>query len=92
MKRICVAGIAGLTYVAAGAGVTFRAPVEAPVEHVPGFLWVEAEGFADYGSWQVDTQFTHKMGSAYLICPGANSPAEHPARHHIFCKILSPKV
>ena len=25
----------------------FRAPVEAPKEHVPGYLWLEAEGFAD---------------------------------------------
>ena len=44
------------------------------VEHVPGFLWIEAEDFAERGDWQVDTQFTHKMGSAYLICGGANAP------------------
>ena len=38
-----VAGVActiGLAYVAVGAGVDFRAPVDAPVEHVPGFLWM----------------------------------------------------
>ena len=52
----------------------FRAPVEAPREHVPGFLWLEAEGFADYGEWRLDTQFTHKMGSAYLIAPGVLKP------------------
>ena len=52
----------------------FRAPVEAPKEHVPGFLWLEAEGFADYGEWRLDTQFTHKMGSAYLIAPGVLKP------------------
>ena len=52
----------------------FRAPVEAPKEHVPGYLWLEAEGFADYGEWRLDTQFTHKMGSAYLIAPGVLKP------------------
>lgn len=52
----------------------FRAPVESPKEHVPGFLWLEAEGFADYGAWRLDTQFTHKMGSAYLIAPGVLKP------------------
>ena len=78
-----VACAVGLVYTAVGARVNFRAQVDAPVEHVPGFLWIEAEGFAKYGSWQVDTQFTHKMGSAYLICPGANTPAPHPARTEI---------
>ena len=73
MKHICPAALAAL--VAAGAfAVTvrppapelkdFRAPVAAPQEHVKGFLWLEAEGFADYGDWRLDTQFTHKMGSA----------------------------
>ena len=33
-------------------------------------IWVEAEDFADRGAWQVETQFTHLMGSAYLIAPG----------------------
>ncbi len=48
----------------------FRAPVAHVAEKAPGFLWIEAEGFADYGHWRLDTQFTHKMGSAYLIAPG----------------------
>ena len=61
----------------------FRAPASVACEKVPGFVWVEAESFADYGGWVVDTQFTHKMGSAYLICPGANSPTERPARTEI---------
>ena len=52
----------------------FRAPAAAPVEHEPGYLWVEAESFADYGEWRLDTQFTHKMGSAYLIAPGVCKP------------------
>ena len=52
----------------------FRAPVVEAGESTPGFVWVEAEGFADYGGWVVDTQFTHKMGSAYLLAPGVLKP------------------
>lgn len=52
----------------------FRAPVIAPREIVKGMLWIEAEGFEDYGDWRIDTQFTHKMGSAYLIAPGVGKP------------------
>jgi len=52
----------------------FRAPVDCPVERVPGFLWIEAEGFEDYGAWRLDTQFTHQMGSAYMIAPGVGRP------------------
>ncbi len=58
----------------------FRAPVESPKEHVKGFLWLEAEGFADYGDWRLDTQFTHKMGSAYLLAPGVGKPHAGDAR------------
>ena len=60
--------------VLASAGVNFRAPVDAPVEHVPGFLWIEAEAFSDYGGWEIDTQFIHTMGSAYLISKGVLNP------------------
>ena len=45
-----------------------------------GFVWVEAEDFAEKGDWVVETQFTHKMGSAYLLCPGPDSPREKSAR------------
>ena len=51
-----------------------------PREHVAGFLWLEAEHFATYGDWEIDTQFTHKMGSAYLICPGLGTPRAAAAR------------
>lgn len=54
--------------------VRYRAPQEKAREHVPGFLFLEAEGFADYGPWRIDTQFTHKMGSAYLIASGVGRP------------------
>lgn len=52
----------------------FRAPVQAPREVEKGVLWLEAEGFADYGSWRIDTQFVHKMGSAYLVAAGVMKP------------------
>ena len=42
-------------------------------------IWVEAEHFAEKGDWVVDTQFTHMMGSAYLLCPGADRPTTRPA-------------
>ncbi|MGN0853772.1 MAG: FAD-dependent oxidoreductase [Kiritimatiellia bacterium] len=58
----------------------FRAPPESPKEHVKGFLWLEAEGFADYGDWRLDTQFTHKMGSAYLLAPGVGRPLPNDAK------------
>ena len=37
-------------------------------------VWIEAEDFADKGAWKVETQFTHLMGSAYLIAPGVLKP------------------
>ena len=76
-------GVAGLACLAACGAAKFRAPVEAPAECAPGRIWIEAEGFAEYGSWRIDTQFTHKMGSAYLICPGANKPTAAPARTEV---------
>ena len=54
----------------------FRAPVAPAREVVKGFLWLEAENFQDYGGWRVDTQFTHKMGSAYLLAAGVLKPLD----------------
>ena len=48
----------------------FRSPAKNAVESEPGFIWLEAEAFADYGTWVVDTQFVGKMGSAYLLGAG----------------------
>ena len=36
----------------------FRAPALEVQEKIPGFLWLEAEYFSEYGGWKVDTQFT----------------------------------
>lgn len=54
--------------------VVFRPPPNEARMVVDGFLWVEAEDFADYGAWKLDTQFVHKMGSAYLIASGVGEP------------------
>ena len=39
-----------------------------------GFLWIDAEDFADYGGWRLDTQFVHLMGSGYLIAASVGVP------------------
>ena len=54
----------------------WRAPVQAAREAVPGFVWLEAEGFRDYGKWHLDTQFVHKMGSAYLLAAAVGTPVK----------------
>ena len=85
MRRIRRAGAlasAGLACICAfGAGEDpaktlreFRAPAKECREAAKGFLWLEAEEFADYGGWEIDTQFVHKMGSAYLITKGVLKP------------------
>jgi len=52
----------------------FRKPPTEAKMVVDGFLWVEAEDFSDYGEWRIDTQFVHKMGSAYLLAAGVCQP------------------
>ncbi|MEZ0265626.1 MAG: FAD-dependent oxidoreductase [Phycisphaerae bacterium] len=37
---------------------------------------VEAESFAEPGGWSVDTQFTHIMGSPYLLAHGLGEPVK----------------
>jgi len=54
--------------------VTFRPPPNEARMVADGFLWVEAEDFTEYGAWKLDTQFIHKMGSAYLIACGVGTP------------------
>ncbi|MBM3334459.1 FAD-dependent oxidoreductase, partial [Candidatus Sumerlaeota bacterium] len=52
----------------------FRKPPREAREVAPGFLWIDAEDFADYGGWWIDTQFVAFMGSAYLIAAGVCKP------------------
>jgi hypothetical protein len=42
----------------------------------PAQVLVEAEGFADYGGWSLDTQFIHIMGSSYLLAHGLGEPVK----------------
>jgi hypothetical protein len=56
--------------------VEFRPPPNEARMVVDGALWVEAEDFADYGDWKLDTQFVHKMGSAYLLACGVGKPVD----------------
>ena len=37
-------------------------------------IWLEAESFNNKGGWVVDQQFTHIMGSSYLMAHGAGIP------------------
>jgi hypothetical protein len=52
----------------------FRKPPREARMVVPGYLWLDAEDFADYGGWVLDTQFVHLMGSAYLLAAGVGRP------------------
>jgi len=52
----------------------FRKPPREAQAVVPGFLWVDAEDFQDYGGWLLDTQFVHLMGSAMLLAAGVGQP------------------
>lgn len=61
---------------AAQALFTFRKEAPQVKEHIPGFLWLEAEDFASYGGWTIDTQYVAFMGSAYLIAAGVCTPVE----------------
>lgn len=44
---------------------------------VPGTLWIDAEDFADYGGWWMDTQFVPQMGSPFLMAAGLGTPVEN---------------
>jgi hypothetical protein len=58
----------------ADAPPVLRKPPRAVQMLVPGFLWIDAEDFRDYGGWTLDTQFVHLMGSGYLIAAGMGQP------------------
>ncbi len=52
----------------------FRKPVRETRMLVDGFLWIDAEDFADYGGWRFETQFVYNMGSPYLLAGGTGTP------------------
>ncbi len=43
---------------------------------VDGYLYVDAEDFDDYGTWRMDTQFVHLMGSPFLMATGIGRPVK----------------
>jgi len=43
---------------------------------VPGFIWIDAEDFNDYGGWVLDTQFVYLAGSGFLLAAGVGEPVE----------------
>ena len=49
-------------------------------EVVPGFFWIDAEDFENYGGWTLDTQFVHLMGSGYLLASNVGTPVEDAVR------------
>lgn len=57
--------------------IGFRKPAREVEQVVPGTLWIDAEDFADYGGWWLDTKFVHLMGSAYLIANGVEGPVNN---------------
>ena len=54
----------------------FRKPKRNITMIKKGFIWIDAEDFADYGGWSLDTQFVHLMGSGYLIATGIGKPVK----------------
>lgn len=47
-------------------------------ENMPAMIWIDAIEFQEYGGWKKDTQFTHLMGSAYLLaCDIPGKPVEN---------------
>lgn len=83
MKRLLFVLIGGVLALAFGADIVpgsledlarFRKPPSEAKMVVDGFLWVEAEDFADYGEWRLDTQFVAFMGSPYLLAGGVGRP------------------
>lgn len=47
-----------------------------PKAVIPGFLWIDAEDFDDYGGWWMDSQFVPQMGSPYLLAAGIGTPVQ----------------
>lgn len=45
-------------------------------EVVPGYVWIDAEDFDDYGGWWLDTQFVPQVGSPYMLAAGIGEPVE----------------
>ena len=51
-----------------------------------GKIFVEAEGFKDYGGWSLDSQFTESMGSSYLLAHGFGVPVDDAVTDICVCQ------
>jgi hypothetical protein len=58
-------------------------------------IFLEAESFANHGGWALDTQFTHIVGSPYLLAHGLGRPVadaattlkvERPGRYRVWAR------
>lgn len=76
----------------------FRKPPREVREVSPGSLWIDAEDFADYGGWWIDTQYVAFMGSAYLISAGVCHPVKdavtqlevaRPGRYRLWVRTMN---
>ncbi|VGO22453.1 FAD-dependent oxidoreductase [Pontiella sulfatireligans] len=47
-----------------------------PKAVVPGYIWVDAEDFDEYGGWWMETQFVPQVGSPYMLAAGTGEPVE----------------
>ncbi|QBG46723.1 FAD-dependent oxidoreductase [Verrucomicrobia bacterium S94] len=45
-------------------------------EVVPGYIWIDAEDFDEYGGWWLETQFVPQVGSPYMLAAGTGEPVE----------------
>jgi len=48
------------------------------------FLFIEAEGFADQGGWELDQQSMEQMGSPYLLAHGLGIPVKDATADVVF--------
>lgn len=74
MNRRCFVGYAGASALTLLASRIASANSK---QSEPGaFLFLEAEGFNDYGGWDLDQQSMDQMGSPYLLAHGLGVPVE----------------
>lgn len=75
MGRLPSVGWVAVACAAAAASVaTWRSACEAAAAESPSTVLVEAESFADYGGWVLDSQFIDQMGSSFLMAHGLGEP------------------
>ncbi len=61
-----------------------RSSAEQASPQKSGFLFLEAEAFADRGGWDLDQQSMDQMGSSYLLAHGLGVPVKDAVTHVTF--------